>query len=117
MIDGGKIKEIWVYDGITAIQENQFTSGIFDNVVEIHFFDTVNYIGKSACHGIETLKEVYVDSMDCKIDYEDSEGNIHYTLGNGNGSIKIICYEGSSAYDYVTVWNDNYPNSYKPKLY
>lgn len=113
-----KIKEIVVCEGITKVQENQFSSSfIFDNVTKIDFRGSVSYIGKNACANINSLEMVNVDNENCKIDYLDDEGYIYNTLGNTEGNVTVLCYEGSTAEDYVDTWNSNYSNSYKLKFY
>lgn len=116
-INEAKIKEIVVYEGITKVQEDQFsTNYVFDNVTKIDFRGSVSYIGKNACANIDSLEIVNVDNENCKIDYDD-ERYIYNTLGNTEGGITILCYEGSTAEDYVETWNSNYSNSYKLKFY
>ena len=109
-IDGGKVNEIFIADGITHIQPFQFSYGKFDSVKTIVFSSSVEFIGECACR-IDSLECIYVYNPNCEIDYiwyddEFEKTYLNDTLGYPNKSVTIMCSEGSTAEQYVNDWND-----------
>lgn len=109
----GEVANIFIEDGITKINENQFL--LFDDLGYVFIPKSVNFIGKSAFASNDYnyhMMSIDVYSPNCEIDYIDDDGYLYESLGPSNGSTTIFCRKNSTTEDYIKTWNESYPNSY-----
>ena len=106
--DTSKIEIIHIYNDVSSVPREEFNE--FSGVKYVYIDESVKSIGIWAFDGLYALKEIWIYNKDCKINYTytDDDGSQYFawTLGSPSNGVEVVCFENSTAEDYVNTFNN-----------